>query len=212
MGSRIVELARKDARFSVAACVTASGQLAKALGRCDVAVDFSAPAASAGFAEASAAKGIPIVIGTTGFDPRQLRKVHSASGRIPVLLSPNMSPAANLMFHLARLAARVLDGFDASVSETHHKLKKDSPSGTAKRISEAVGMGRGGRKAPIVSQRVGDVIGDHTLTLAGPCERLELTHRAHSRDVFALGALEAALWLKGRGPGLYDMLDLMGLK
>lgn len=212
MGSRIVELAGQDERFQVTASVTASSQMAKALRNCDAVIDFSAPSASAGFAEACAAKGVSLVIGTTGFNPGELKRVHAAAARIPVLMSPNMSPAANLMFHLARLAARVLKNYDAAVCETHHRQKKDAPSGTAKRLSEAVGNSRGGQPAPIISQRIGSVIGDHTLTLAGPCERLELTHRAQSRDVFALGSLEAALWIKGRGAGLYDMLDVMGLQ
>ena len=106
----------------------------------------------------------------------------------------------------------LLKDYEVSISETHHSRKKDAPSGTALRLARIVMEARRGSEPAIVSQRIGDVVGDHTVTLAGPCERLELTHRAQSRDVFARGALRAALWVSGKRPGLYDMPDLFAAK
>ena len=106
----------------------------------------------------------------------------------------------------------MLKDYEISISETHHRRKKDAPSGTALRLARIIMEARRGAEPAIVSQRIGDVVGDHTVTLAGPCERLELTHRAQSRDVFAQGALRAALWVAGKKPGLYDMPDLFSAK
>lgn len=225
MGTRVAELARKDPRFSIVAGVVkgqaASGSgsmyvlasdLPRELKRADVVIDFSAPEASVGFAEMAAQARKAIVIGTTGFTKAQSDKIRSLGRAAPIFLSPNLSPGVNLMFHLSALAARVLKDYDASISEIHHPKKKDAPSGTALRLAEAVRQGRQSDEAvPIVSQRIGDVVGEHTLTFAGPTERLELTHRAHSRDIFAKGALHAASWVARKKPRIYDMLDLMGL-
>lgn len=227
MGRHIAALASKDPRFQLVACVDRSAgpapvpgapdcaapdSLAEALKDADVVVDFSSPEASLAFAEAAAAAGKPSVIGTTGLSEAQSARLKELAGKTALLPSPNMSPGMNLLFELAAKAAEVLIGFDAAISETHHTAKKDAPSGSAKRLAEAVQRGRGGKDpVPTVSLRAGDVVGDHTLTLAGPGERLELVHRAHSREVFASGALRAALWIKGRGPGLYTMRDVLGL-
>ena len=117
------------------------------------------------------------------------------------------------MTHLAAVAARRLDGYDAALVETHHKKKKDSPSGTALRLAQAVMEGRRDKRpVPTASLRLGSVVGDHTLLFAGPFEVLELSHRAESRDVFAQGALEAALWVSKKTSGLYDMMDFLGLR
>lgn len=226
MGSRVADLARNDARFSLAACVIKGppagvsepavilpDDFPAALKGADAVIDFSAPEASVGFAQAAAAARKPIVIATTGFTKAQYRKILSLERRTPIFLSPNLSLGVNLLFHLSQVAARVLKRYEARVSETHHRLKKDSPSGTALRIAEAVMEGRGRRdEVPIASQRLGDVVGDHTLALSGPGESIELVHRAHTRDVFARGALEAALWVSRKKPGIYDMLDMMGIR
>ena len=177
----------------------------------DVLIDFSSPAAACAAAAACAKAGVPFVSGTTGFAPAQLAALKRLSRRIPVLVSPNMSPAVNLTFALAQLIAGRLPGFDAHVSEAHHKAKKDAPSGTALRYAERVAAG-GGALPPVTSVRAGDIVGEHTVLFAGPHERVELTHRAHSRAVFAAGALRAAAWLAGRRPGFYDYSDVLDLR
>lgn len=226
MGSRVAALAAADPRFSLAACVfhreggdsrgaraIRPEELPEHLARADALIDFTAPEASVRMAAAAAAARKAAVIGTTGFSAVQLAQLKSLSSRIPVFLSPNFSPAVNLMFRLCAEAARALGDYDASISEIHHSRKRDAPSGTALRLSQAVMEGRSSREpVATVSQRLGDVVGEHTLTLAGPFERLEITHRAHSRSLFARGALEAALWVARKKPGLYDMLALMELK
>ncbi|MBI5882809.1 MAG: 4-hydroxy-tetrahydrodipicolinate reductase [Elusimicrobia bacterium] len=226
MGMKVVSLAGADKRFRVVARVDQDPQpgsplpegvfgasaLPGALAKADVVIDFTSAEASVRVAAAAAKAKVAAVVGSTGFNTVQSAQMRTSSRAIPLLLSPNMSPGVNLMFHLAAIAASVLPGYEASISESHHSMKKDAPSGTAlalaKRIQEARGSGQ---EVPTVSQRMGDIIGEHTLTLAGPHERLELTHRAHSRDLFAHGALEAALWIKGRKPGLYGMRDMLGL-
>ena len=213
MGARVAALAAEDARFALAGCVGRgnASDLPGLLASADALVDFSSPAASLSFAAAAASARRAAVIGTTGFSKAQLARLKALSKRAPILVSPNFSPGVNLLFRLAAEAARRLPGHDARIVESHHKAKKDAPSGTALRLARAVSEARGGAAVPAVSLRLGDVVGEHTLTLAGPFERLELTHRAHSRDLFARGALDAALWLKGHRPGLYDMGDALGL-
>ncbi|MBI3551496.1 MAG: 4-hydroxy-tetrahydrodipicolinate reductase [Elusimicrobia bacterium] len=210
MGSRVCALASADRRFRLAGRVlrsTPARRLREIVCDADAIVDFSAPAASLACAQAAAAARKAIVIGTTGWTPSQRLRLKALSRRAPILLSPNFSFGVNILYLLAKTASRLLPDHEAGVAELHHSLKKDAPSGTALALAAALGRG----KVPIVSQRLGDAVGEHTLTLAGPSERLELTHRAHSRDVFALGALEAALWLRGKRPGLYAMKDLLGL-
>ncbi|HNT96806.1 MAG TPA: dihydrodipicolinate reductase C-terminal domain-containing protein [Elusimicrobiales bacterium] len=182
----------------------------EALKGCGAAIDFSSPAGAVSFAEACASAGVPFVTGTTGLSREHLARLGDISSKIPVFVSPNMSPAVNLTFAVARLMASRLEGFDVHVSEVHHRLKKDSPSGTALRYLDAVKAG--GRQASVSSARAGDIVGEHTVLFAGPHERVELTHRAHSRDVFADGAITAALWLAGKEKGFYDYADLLGLK
>lgn len=188
------------------------GRLAELLRSAAVAVDFSAPAAACACAAACAAARKPFVTGTTGFSSAQLAALKKFSRRIPLFVSPNMSPAVNLTFALAGFAAGRLKGFDIYINEAHHKAKKDAPSGTALRYAQYVAAVRGGRRPQITSVRAGDIVGEHTVGYAGPYERVELTHRAHSRAVFAAGALKAAAWVCGRKPGLYDYSDLLGLK
>ncbi|OIN99197.1 MAG: 4-hydroxy-tetrahydrodipicolinate reductase [Elusimicrobia bacterium CG_4_10_14_0_2_um_filter_56_8] len=188
------------------------GSFDRLLSAADAAVDFSSPKAACAYAAACARARKPFVTGTTGFSVKQLAALKAAGRKTPVFFSPNMSPAVNLTFALAALAARRLKGFDIHVSEAHHTAKKDAPSGTALRYAEYIAIARGGKLPPVTSVRAGDIVGDHTVLYAGPHERVEITHRAHSRAVFAAGALKAASWLAGRKPGFYDYFDLLDLK
>lgn len=218
MGARIVEKVKcaPKCRLAGAFDVKASagieglGGLVTALKAADVIMDFTAPSASAEHSKLCADVRKPLVIGTTGFDPVQLKTISESAKKTAVFLSPNMSPAVNLSIAVSALLASKLPGFDIHISETHHKMKKDAPSGTALKYKahiEKTGCG----PVTVSSVRAGDIIGEHSVLYAGPHERLELTHRAHSRDVFAEGAVSAAIWLCGRAPGLYDYFDLLGL-
>jgi 4-hydroxy-tetrahydrodipicolinate reductase len=226
MGRRVAELACLDSRFKVIAGVihhhsavkskayphVLEAEMPRFLTGADLVVDFSTPEASVLFAEAAARKKKPVVIGTTGFDAGQMARIKDSSKRCAVFLSPNFSPGMNVLLRLAELAAAALPGFDAGIYEVHHVKKVDAPSGTAARLAKAVQDARRSHHAvPIVSQRLGSVVGDHTLVFSGSQERLELVHRAESRDVFAKGALEAAAWAAGQKPGLYDMRSLIRL-
>ena len=203
-GSRVAVLADMDPRFRV---IARDGH---ALDAADAVIDFTVPDAAAGFAAACARAKVAFVTGTTGLDDTQRAAVAATAKIVPVFSTPNFSRGVALMAHLAAEAARRLPGYNAAIVETHHKGKIDAPSGTALRLAQAA---RGdGNAPPISSLRLGGVVGDHELTFAGPDERLTLTHRAESRDVFARGALDAALWAVKQKPGLYDMNDLLGLR
>jgi len=211
--------------------VTVGEDLGAALQGADVAVDFTSAEASARHAEICAERGVALVIGSTGFAPEGKARVAAAARRIPVVLSPNMSVGVNVLFELVRQAARTLgDGYDVEIVEIHHKRKRDAPSGTAVKLGEvaAAALGREpadalaytrhgilGERPPwqigVQTLRGGDVVGEHTVFFCGEGERLELTHRATSREQFARGALRAAAWVSGRAPGVYDMADVLGL-
>jgi len=223
MGRPVVDLARRDARFQVVAGVTrertttpsyipllTDRHLARALKESDVLIDFTNPKAAIDHLQACARFGKAAVVGTTGLTDKDLKRVAALARRIPIFLSPNMSPAMNLLFALVREASAALKHYDAHIHEAHHRNKKDAPSGTALLLARMAKEGSG-RLPSITSSRIGDIVGEHTLVLAGPYERLELTHRAHSREVFASGALEAAVWVNHRKPGLYDFSDIMHL-
>ncbi len=213
--------------------VSASCDIASAMRICQVIIDFSTPAATAILAPAAAAAGVALVIGTTGLHQAALSAIASASERIPVVHSANMSPGINVLIGLLRRAAAVLPEYDAEIVEIHHRHKRDAPSGTALLLADAIDSSRGqvgvapsairtgregmlGARPPgeigVFSVRGGDVAGDHTVMLLGNGERLELSHRASSREVFAQGALRAARWVAGKPPGLYDMEDVLELK
>jgi 4-hydroxy-tetrahydrodipicolinate reductase len=212
--------------------VPVGDDLGKALAGASVVVDFTSHEASARNAAVCAGRGVPIVIGSTGFTAETRAKVAEAARAIPVVLSPNMSVGVNVLFDLVREAARVLgDAYDVEVVELHHKLKKDAPSGTAVRLAEvaAAALGRDpakdlayarhgmigerpAREIGVQTLRGGDVVGEHTVFFCGQGERLELTHRATSREQFARGAVRAARWVVGRAPGLHDMADVLGLR
>lgn len=215
MGTRVAALASQDERFRVAGSLTRANaeDLAGLLEDADALIDFSAAEASLGFAQGAGHAAKPIVIGTTGFSDAQRKKIKSLSSRAPILLSANFSLGVNVLIHIAETAARLMRGYEASITEVHHAQKKDAPSGTALAIAEAVRRAR--PETPtvaIASERAGEVVGDHTLAFTGMDDSLELTHRALSRDIFAQGALEAALWLSGQKPGFYGMRDMLGLK
>ncbi|MBI5594778.1 MAG: 4-hydroxy-tetrahydrodipicolinate reductase [Elusimicrobia bacterium] len=219
MGRAVAAAAQADPRFCVIGGVgrgPAPGlgfpsggpsALRDFLGEADVLVDFSLPAPALQAAAAAAKARVPVVSGTTALDAGQMRRLRGLARRIPVFWAPNMSPGMNLLFELAHRAAAALPGYGAAVIDVHHGAKKDAPSGSAKRLAES--LRAGGASPETVSLRVGDVAGDHTVVLAGPGERLELVHRAHSREVFARGALSAAIWTAGRRPGFYGMRNLL---
>ncbi|MFA5388272.1 MAG: 4-hydroxy-tetrahydrodipicolinate reductase [Candidatus Omnitrophota bacterium] len=178
---------------------------------CDVLIEFTSPSATLEHIGIAVKNKKAVVIGTTGFSKEELGTIRDASARIPVVFSPNMSIGANLMFKIAEETARALGkGYEAEIVEAHHDQKKDAPSGTAKRLAEAVFKAKG-KTPPMHSIRLGDIVGDHTVIFAGNGERIELTHRAHSRDAFARGALDAAKFLAGKNPGLYTMADVIGI-
>ena len=197
----------------------------------NVIIDFSRADASVRFLRAAATRKIPVVIGTTGFSPPQLSEIKKIARRTPVLLSANMSLAVNLLVStLGRIAAKLGDDYDVEIIEAHHRFKKDAPSGTALAMAKAIAAGLkrdldkvaiNGRKGMVgerprkeialLSVRAGDIAGEHTVIFAGIGERLEFIHRAHSRDTFARGAVRAAEWLARQKPGLYGMVDVLGL-
>ena len=215
------------ARADVALTSDAAG--AVTAGR--VLVDFSAPEASLEHLRLVAAAGARAVIGTTGFSAAQRDEIAALGRRAPIVLAPNMSVAVTLAFQLLPLMARALgDDYDVEITEIHHRFKKDAPSGTAMRMAEliAAALGRDldqvgvygrqglpGERPPkeiaVMSLRSGDVVGEHTVSFGTLGERLELTHRAHSRDTFARGSLRAACWIVRHPPGLYSMANVLGL-
>ncbi len=194
-----------------------------ALANADVAVDFSLPEATDAVLAACVARRLPVVIGTTGLTAGQRSALEYAATQVAVVYGANMSVGLNLLRRLTRTAARVLgDDFDAEILDIHHRYKRDAPSGSALELGAAVIEGRGSdgaaeigrrpgdgpREAGAVgyaSLRGGDVVGEHTVLLAGPGERIELIHRVTDRAAFALGALRAARWVAGRKPGLYGL-------
>lgn len=203
--------------------------LGGALESCDVMIDFSTEGATPLLAPAAAAAGVALVIGTTGLTPATLHAIDEAAERVPIVRSANFSPGVTVLLGLVRQAAATLGDYDAEIVELHHNQKRDAPSGTALLLSQAVQKGRGhastvvpGRQGQVgprdrselglFAVRGGDVVGDHTVYLLGPGERIELVHRASSREVFALGALRAARWVVGRAPGQYTMEDVLGLR
>lgn len=233
MGARIAALASQDKDVEITGALEASsnpaigkdigefigiGKMNKKIGAdfdkivssCDVLIDFTSPPATLDHLEIAVKNKKAVVIGTTGFSKEDSEKIKKASGKIPIVFSPNMSVGANLMFKITEEMARALgEDYDVEIVEAHHNQKKDAPSGTAKRLGEVVSKVKG-RTPAIHSIRLGDIVGDHTVIFAGKGERIELTHRASSRDAFAKGGLDAAKFLAGKKPGLYSMGDVIG--
>jgi len=203
-----------------------------ALSAGDVVIDFTTPAATLALLPQAVEAKIALVIGTTGLDAAGVEAIRSASSRIPIVFAPNMSLGMNVMFKVVADVARALGaGYDVEIIEAHHRQKNDAPSGTAlalgrvladavkHRLDEVAVYARHGDVGPrstgeigIQTIRAGDIVGDHTVLFGGLGERLEITHRASSRDTFARGALRAAQWLSGKPAGLYDMQDVLGLR
>lgn len=232
MGQMLVACAKDDPALEVIAQVDVGDDFAAAVAKCDAIIDFSDHNTIGNVLARCIEHKKTLVIGTTGHTDVQVASIRHASGQIPIVFAPNYSVGVNTLFWLTRKATEILGpGFDLEVVEMHHRLKKDSPSGTAKRLAEIlaevrqlqynehVKHGRFG----IVGERTnveigmhavrgGDVVGDHTVIYAAPGERVELMHKASSRETFARGALRAALWAHGKQAGLYDMQDVLGLK
>ncbi len=204
---------------------------ARAMEGAEVLVDFTAPKATAAHVALAARMGLSAVVGTTGLGEEERKAVAEAARQVGVVIAPNMSVGMNLMFKLAGLVAKILgEDYAVELVEAHHDQKKDAPSGSAIRLLEAVAEARGweldkvarygrvGMVGPRPAKEIGvsvirggDIVGEHTLMFITGGERIELTHRAHSRDTFARGALRAAIWVAKQKPGLYDMADVLGL-
>ncbi len=201
------------------------------LASCDVAIDFTTPAATLVNLRAAAEAGVAYVTGTTGFGEEDLKEIERLAARIPILHAANFSVSVNILIWLVEKAARMLGpGFDAELFEMHHVAKRDAPSGTAMRLAQAVADGRNVELAEkLVLERAGDIgprpdgaigiqtlrggdcAGEHTAMFVGQGERIELIHRSHTREHFARGAVRAAAWLTGREPGLYKIEKLLDL-
>ena len=233
MGQALIACAKADpASFQLSVGLDVGDDFAAALPACDAVIDFTHADSTVAVAEACAAAGKILVIGTTGHNDADRARISEISKKIPVVFAPNFSVGVNTLFWLTRKATEILGpDFDLEVVEMHHRLKKDSPSGTARRLAEILAEVREldydknvmhGREGMVGERqkteigmhavRGGDVVGDHTVIYANVGERVELTHKASSRDTFAKGALRAARWAQGQKPGLYDMQDVLGLK
>jgi 4-hydroxy-tetrahydrodipicolinate reductase len=229
MGAAVAAAAAKSGD-TISAATDQGDDLRAVIDAADVVIDFSFHQATRALLELAASKGKPVVIGTTGHSPEEKAALVTLAAQVPCVWAGNYSVGVNLLYALTRRAARTLgDDYAAEVIEMHHSQKKDAPSGTAARLLEIIleerkldrGALRHGREGitgartkdevGIHSLRGGDVVGDHTVMFAGPGERLELTHRASDRSVFAEGALRAAKWVVSRKPGVYDMQDVLGL-
>lgn len=233
MGQALIACAANDPSLEVVAGVDAGDDFSATLPNCDAVIDFTDPAATAAIVEACVREGKTLVIGTTGHTDSQRAAVQEGGRSIPIVFAPNYSVGVNTLFWLTRKATEILgSAFDLEVLEMHHRLKKDAPSGTARRLAEILAEVRDlnydsdvrhGREGIVGARtkteigmhaiRGGDVVGDHTVIYANIGERLELTHKASSRDTFANGALRAAKWASANAcPGVFDMQDVLGLK
>jgi len=231
MGQTIVHAAGTRTEIEIIARCDCGDSLDDSIAHCDVVVDFSQADTVERICAVSIQHYKAMVIGTTGHSHEQAGAIAQAAKSVPVVHAPNFSVGVNALFCLARKAVELLgDGFDLEIVETHHRHKKDAPSGTAKRLAqllcdarglpydEAVVHGREGlagersaKEIGVHAIRLGDVIGEHTVVFAAAGERLELTHKASNRETFALGALRAASWIVGKPPRLYSMEDVLGI-
>lgn len=211
--------------------VKITGDSAAAIGAANVVIDFTVPAATVAHAAIAAEKGVAMVIGTTGLDPAQTALIHAAAKKVPIMWAANMALGVNVLMALVEKTASMLDpGYDIEVLEMHHRHKIDAPSGTALALGRSAAAGRkvelekvwrksrdghtGARptgEIGFATLRGGEEVGVHTVYFASAGERLELTHRSFSREGYAMGAVMAAQWLKGKKPGLYGMKDVLGL-
>jgi len=236
MGRALIEAAAADRELSLAVLLDVTGvgtEIGKLkvtgdvaeIARADVLIDFTRPEGT--LAHLKHAKAA--VVGTTGFDEKDKARIAAASKRIPIVLSPNFAVGVNVVFKLAETAAQTLgEGYDVEIIEAHHRHKVDAPSGTALKLGDLIAsvfrkkdfaFGRKGdtgerpvKQIGYHAIRGGDIVGEHTVIFAGAGERVEVTVRSQSRSTYALGALRAAKWLKGKPAGLYDMFDVLGLR
>lgn len=223
MGRRIFELASHDKDFEIALALERKGipQIGKELGKIkissspdgmfliDAFVDFTTSEATETNLEYLARYKKAAVIGTTGLNDAQIKKVEEASLVVPIVFSPNMSVGVNVLFAvLPEIAGRLGPDYSIEIVEAHHKGKIDAPSGTAKKFAQVL-ADTTKREIPTHAIRLGDIVGDHTIIFCGNSERIEIKHQAHSRDLFALGALKAAKWVYGKPAGLYSMQDVL---
>jgi 4-hydroxy-tetrahydrodipicolinate reductase len=232
MGRALAEAVPDDPALALAACFDIGDDAAKAIAAGDALIDFTRPEGTLAHLGHCLKLGKAMVIGTTGFSASQREALVEAAKRIPIVLSPNFAVGVNAVFKLAETAARILgDGYDVEILEAHHRQKVDAPSGTAVKLGEIIAsslarnlgdVARHGRQGEVGARpakeigfhavRGGDIVGEHTVVFAGVGERVEITVRSQSRATYALGALRAAKFLKGRKAGLYDMADVLGLK
>jgi len=254
MGRRIVSLIAEDPRVEltgaleysaspflgfdsgeVAGCgkngVIITDDIDAAFAGCDVFIDFTGAAPTMSNLGKYEKAGVPAIICSTGLTPEQTAELKKLSEKMPVLYSPNMSVGVNLTFKVLEIVAKTIgETWDIEIIESHHRMKKDAPSGTAMRMGEVIAnvLGRDieedgaycrrgligertDREIGMQTIRAGDIVGEHTVMFCTNGERIEITHRAHTRDMFAKGAISAAAWLKGKGNGFYDMMDVLGL-
>ncbi len=230
MGQAIQAIAASE-EVEVVAAVDAGDALDGALEACEVVIDFSFHEATLPLAQKAAEHGKPLVIGTTGHSAEEKEAIAALTGQIPMVWAGNFSTGVNLLFYLVGKAAKILArDYHPEIIEMHHRHKIDAPSGTAEHLLEIVREARGltpeqtrhGREGVVGARpddeigmhalRGGDVVGDHTVMFAGPGERIELTHKASDRRIFAQGALRAAHWVLGKPPGLYRIEDVLGLR
>ena len=232
MGQAVISSAEKTADIEVGAQIDVGDSLSDAIGKCDTVIDFSHHSFTTELLESCLEHNVKVVTGTTGHSDEELDFIRKASETIAIVKAPNFSVGVNTLFYLTRRATEILgENFDLEVVEMHHRDKVDSPSGTARRLVEILDETRGlsydndtmhGRHGDVGPRknteiglhavRGGDVVGDHTVIYAGSGERIELTHKAASRDTFASGAVRSALWLKDLPNGLFDMQDVLGLR
>jgi len=212
MGQTLVACAQADPELQLAGEIDAGDDLGKLVDRCDAIVDFSFREATVAIARLAAQHTKALIIGTTGHSESEKSAVTELLKPIPCVWTGNFSTGVNTLFWISTQVARIVGPqWDVEIIETHHTAKKDAPSGTAKGLQAAIRQGNG-KAAPAHALRIGDVVGDHTVVFGTPGERVELTHRASSREIFARGALQAAKWAVAQRPGLYSMQDVLGLR
>lgn len=231
MGEALIRCAEEHADLNIVGAIDMGDDIAPLLGKADAVIDFSFHEATRAFVEQCAEVGKAIIIGTTGHTESDRNAIQQLAAKIPIVWASNYSTGVNTLFWLTRKAAEILGpDFDLEVIEMHHRMKRDAPSGTAATLAEVLAEVRNAQLSEVIrhgregivgartkeeigmhSLRGGDVVGDHTVVFATQGERVELTHKASSRDTFANGALRASSWAVKQEPGLYSMQDVLGL-
>jgi dihydrodipicolinate reductase len=214
MGRTIADCAKTEPNIEIVAQCDQGDNIVAEIKNSDVIIDFSLADSIGDVCQAALSLRKPLVIGTTGHSDQQKAIIQDAAKSLVIVFASNFSVGVNALFALTAKAAQILgDDFNVEIIETHHAGKKDAPSGTAKTLAEVLKKaGKTEKQIPIQSIREGEVVGEHTVIFEGQGERLELVHRAKSRETFAKGALRAAEWVVGQPPGLYSMQDVLGLK